>query len=105
MRRGLTFLTLLLVAVCRLSDLRSTSSNAASGGEEFVAGEVVVKLTSADDLRAIAAQYSLDPNPLDQFGSRPIFRLRITDNASVEDRVKALSGDSRVVFVEPNFIA
>lgn len=106
MRRGLTFSTLLVVAVCLLADLRSISvSNATSGGEEFVAREVVVKLTSTGDLPAIATRYSLDPNPIDQFGSRPIFRLRITDNASVEDRVEALSGDSRVVFAEPNFIA
>lgn len=107
MRRGLTFVTLLLVGVCLLFDLRSTSvSNAtSSGGEEFVASEVVVKLVSADELPAIAAKYSLDPTPIDQFGSRPIFRLRITDNAAVENRVEELANDSRVVFVEPNFIA
>lgn len=107
MRRGLTFLTLLLVGVCFLFDLRSTSvSNATiSDGEEFVASEVVVKLLSAEDLPAIAARYSLDPTPIDQFGSRPIFRLRITDSAAVENRVEELADDSRVVFVEPNFIA
>lgn len=106
MRKGLTFLTLLLVAVCLLLDGRLTSvSNATSGGEEFVAGEVVVKLASAADLPGVAVQYHLDPTPIDQFGSRPIYRLRITDNAAVEDRVKALSSDSRVVFVEPNFVA
>ena len=65
MRRGLTFLSLLLVAFCLLFDLRSTSvSNATSSdGEEFVAREVVVKLASAADLPAIAARYSLDPTP------------------------------------------
>lgn len=105
MRRGLTFLTLLLVGVCFLFDLRSTSNATISDGEEFVASEVVVKLVSAEDLPAIAARYSLDPTPIDQFGSRPIFRLRITDNAAVENRVEELADDSRVVFVEPNFIA
>ena len=106
MRRGLTYLTLLLVVICLLFDSRSTSvSNATSGGEEFVPAEVVIKLGRTADLPAVAAQYSLDPTPLDQFGSRPIYRLHITDNASVQDRVNELSGDSRILFVEPNFIA
>jgi len=106
MRRVLTLLALLVLAVCLFSAVRENSyANAIDGGEEFVAGEVVVKLSSLADLPAIAKQYSLDPTPIDQFGSRPIFRLRITDNAAVKDRVDALSHDSRVLFVEPNYIA
>src|SRR5688572_26602256 len=106
MRRLLTFLALLLLAVGLLADVKKKSvASATDGGEEFVADEVVVRLASAADLPALAAQYRLDPTPLDRFGTRPIFRLRITDNASVEDRVDALDNDSRVLFVEPNFIA
>ncbi len=106
MRRVLILLAVLALAVCVLSDVRTHSvANASDGGGEFVAGEVVVKLSSLTDLPAIAKQYSLDPTPIDQFGSRPIFRLRITDKASVEDRVDALSHDSRVLLVEPNYIA
>ncbi|HEX8852525.1 MAG TPA: hypothetical protein VF754_03510, partial [Pyrinomonadaceae bacterium] len=40
--------------------------------DEFVGGEVVVKLTSAAELQAVAAAYGLALPPLDQFGSRPI---------------------------------
>ncbi len=49
---------------------------------EYVAGEVVVKLTDATQLASVAAEYSLDPAALDQFGSRPIYRLRILDSAT-----------------------
>ena len=103
MRRGLLFLTLLLVGFCLLSDLRSNgvSKATSSDGDDFVPSEVVVKLVSAADLPAIASRYALDPTPIDQFGSRPIYRLRIKDSASVEKRVEALSSDSRVVFAEP----
>ena len=92
------FLALLLLAVCLLLNVRnSVVAVQTEWGEEFVAAEVVVKLARPADLAAIAAQYSLDPTPIDQFGTRPIFRLRITDNTSVEDRVDQLSGDSRVL--------
>jgi len=105
-RRAVTYLVLLLLAVYLLADApKHHVATATDGGDEFVAKEVVVQLASTGDLPAIASRYSLDPNPLDQFGTRPIFRLRITDSASVQDRVNALSQDSRVVFVEPNFIA
>ena len=106
MRRALTYLVLLLLAVYLLVDLQKQAvATATEGSEDFVPGEVVVQLASTGDLPSIASRYSLDPTPLGQFGTRPIFRLRMTDNASVEDRVDALSNDSRVVFVEPNFIA
>src|SRR5262245_16444635 len=75
---------------------------AAASDDDFIAGEVVVKLASTADLAAVAAQHSLDPAPLDQFGSRPIYRLRITDGASVETRVDQLLLDTRVIFAEPN---
>src|SRR5262245_36659369 len=71
--------------------------------EDFIAGELVVQLSSVNDLAGVAAQYKLDPLPLDQFGSRPIYRLRIIDGARVEDRVAQLDNDGRVVFAEPNF--
>jgi len=51
----------------------------------------------------VASQFALDPVPLDQFGSRPIYRLRITDGSLVTDKVTALLLDKRVVFAEPNF--
>src|SRR5688572_11166001 len=96
MRRVLTLVALSVLTVYLLCNVRNNNvANATEGSEEFVAGEVVVKLANVDDLPAIAAQHSLDPVPIDQFGSRPIFRLRITDNADVNDRVDQLADDSR----------
>src|SRR5579883_2731756 len=53
------------------------------GSASFVTGEVVVKLSDSSVLPAVAAQYKLDPHPLSQFGSRPIYRLKITDGQDV----------------------
>ncbi len=83
---------------------RTPVVHAVSGDEDFIPGEVVVKLTSSSDLAGVASQHALNPTPLDQFGSRPIYRLRITDGARVEDRVNQLLLDTRVIFAEPNFI-
>ena len=76
----------------------------ASDADDFIQGEVLVKLTSTIHLAPVAAQYNLDPNPLDQFGSRPIYRLRIIDKARVEDRIDQLVKDGRVALAEPNYI-
>ena len=67
--------------------------------------EVVLKLATTTDLAAVASDYGLDPNPIDQFGSRPIYRLRILDGTSARDKAAALMADplSRVVYAEPNF--
>lgn len=98
----------LLLSFLALSFLHSPTQAVETGGavEEFVAGEVVVKLASADDLTDIAAQYKLDPSPLSQFGNRPIYRLRIADGATVPSRVQELQADSqlRVVYAEPNYL-
>jgi subtilisin family serine protease len=68
--------------------------------------EVVVKLVRANDLPAVAADFGLDPAPLDQFGARPIYRLRITDGASPHDKAETLLADpqARIVYAEPNLL-
>src|SRR6185503_6582171 len=72
----------------------------------YLSAEVVVKLVRASDLPAIAAQYGLDPVPIDQFGSRSLYRLRIIDGASPNDKAEALFADpqARVVYAEPNLL-
>ena len=98
MVRRVTFLIGLLLLAISLSSWQRDGLvvSASDGDEEFVPGEVVVKLTSVNELSGVASQYALDPTPLDQFGSRPIYRLRITDGAQVSARVAALSTDLRV---------
>ena len=84
-KRGLRFLLALLIFVAVFWNVPQPERvvRAAFDDEDFMPGEVVVQLTSAGDLAGVAAKFSLDPFPLDQFGSRPIYRLRITDGARV----------------------
>lgn len=72
--------------------------------DSYLPDEVVVKLVQTADLPAVAADYNLDPLPLDQFGTRPIFRLRILDNVEPTDRAEELAADARVVYAEANFL-
>ena len=72
MVRKVTYLLGLLLLAVSLSWWQQDALvvNASEGDEDFVGGEVVVKLASVNDLSAVASQYALDPTPLDQFGSR-----------------------------------
>jgi thermitase len=72
---------------------------------EYVAGQVLVKLASTQQLGAVAAAYNLDPTPLDQFGQRAIYLLRILDTATPLDKAAAMLNDSRVIYAEPNYLA
>lgn len=73
-------------------------------GAAYTQGEVVLKLFSAGDLGAVAAQYGLDPAPIDQFGSRPIYRLRVVGSADPLAKAGELKGDGRVEYAEPNYL-
>src|ERR1044072_970170 len=74
---------------------------------DYVPGEVVVMLSSTAALQAVATQYGFSPAPLGQFGSRPIYRLKITDGASAQQKVTTLKSDPqlRVIYAEPNYLA
>jgi thermitase len=79
----------------------------ADADDEFVPNEVVVKLVSTTMLPQIAQIYDLDPVPLDQFGARPIYRLRVLDDTSPGAKAEELLDDpqGRVVYAEPNYTA
>ena len=104
-RVAIAVLVLFLLAAAGLISIKTTPRTLAASDDnnDFVSGEVLVQLGSPGDLAGVAAKYALDPKPLDQFGSRPIYRLRIIDGARVEDRVDQLVHDGRVAFAEPNF--
>ncbi|MBE7420356.1 MAG: S8 family serine peptidase [Ideonella sp.] len=97
--------THLLSAACALL-IACGGGSAASDSEdtaEFaVADEVVVKLLRTQDLPALLAEYGL--SRIDQFGSRPIYRLRGAAGTDVESLVERLVADARVQFAEPNLL-
>ena len=103
LRISFVLAALLAVALFLASSKHAPVVHASDGDEDFVAGEVVVQLTSTANLAGVAGQHGLDPNPVDQFGSRAIYRLRITDGGRVENRVDELLNDNRVLFAEPNY--
>lgn len=79
--------------------------------DDFAAGEIIVKLPSRRYLRAIAAQYGLDPVPLDQIGNpvndEIVFRLRLLDpNASPKDVAEQIELDplGRAIYAQPNYV-
>ncbi|MDB5059562.1 MAG: hypothetical protein JWO59_3034 [Chloroflexi bacterium] len=78
------------------------ASHAQQGPSNQVPGEIAVKLAHAGDLPGVAAAYGLDPTPLSQFGSRPIYLLHILGGASPNDLASTMLGDKRVVYAEPN---
>lgn len=88
------------------------ASGSGSGGgptgivaaDPMTPGEVILKLLDPADLPAIAAQYQLEPLPIDRLAIAPLFLMRIADGASPDVRALALASDSRVVYAEPNVI-
>ena len=95
-------LTLVLLGYGAPAGTAVTHGAQGPGGQRFSPGEIVVKLTTAQSLGGVATAFHLDPAPLGQFGSRPIYRLRILDGARPEQVAAALLRDRRVVYAEPN---
>ena len=103
-RLVLRFVVTLILIVLLLSSAAPYRQALAEGSNDYVPGEIVLKLPSSADLTDIASDYALDLVPLDQFGSRPIYRMRILDDASPPTRAAQLAADPRVLYAEPNFI-
>lgn len=94
----------LIVMIVFLAVETSVQTVHAEEDGNFVPGEIVVKLLQPGDLPGVAADFSLDPSPLSQFGTRPIYRLRILDGTPPPAKAEALQQDSRVLYAEPNYI-
>lgn len=65
-----------------------------------VRDDVVVMLHSGVSVAALASDYGTIA--VDQFGKRPIWRLRLTAGANVDTVIAALRADARVRFAEKN---
>ena len=64
-------------------------------------GEVLLKLQSADALPALLTKYQL--TLVNSFGSRPIYRLKLTGGGKVATTIKALLLEPGVLLAEPNY--
>jgi thermitase len=82
------------------SQAASSPSSAAAGAT--VANEVLVKLLNAADLPALLADNGLAV--IDQFGQRPIYRLRAAAGSDIEALSARLEADARVQYAEPNLL-
>ncbi|NJM06161.1 S8 family serine peptidase [Candidatus Gracilibacteria bacterium] len=102
-RRYLSALSLLLLLISSFALPSYVRADDTPDG--YVADEIVIKLFGSSDLAAVATQYNLALPPLDQFGTRPIYRLRISDGMGPEEKATELLGDARIEFAEPNFLA
>jgi subtilisin family serine protease len=97
----LSFIKFLFFSTVLISAILPAHSQAT-----FVSDEVVVKLKRAQDLRLVAKRFGLSPQPIERFGNRPIYRMKIVNGASPTDTAAAMLADvrGRVQFAEPNFI-
>lgn len=77
-----------------------TSMASAPIAESVDAKEVVVFLRTGADIDALAASFGLQR--IDQFGRRPIHRMRLPASANVDAVVQALKQDARVLEAEAN---
>src|SRR5262245_7925053 len=71
---------------------------------QTVAGELIVKLAPGASFTDLAYSYGLAPIPLDSLAARRLYRVRIIDGASAQERAEALGADPRVEFAEPNIV-
>jgi subtilisin family serine protease len=93
-----------IVGLLGLSAIKAHPAARRAAPRTYLVAEIVVKMVRAGDLPAVAAEYGLDPIPLDQFVSQPLYRLRITDGVSPNDKADELLADpqGRVIYAEPN---
>jgi subtilisin family serine protease len=75
---------------------------AVSDAAVAVPDEIVVKLLDANALQPLLAEFGL--TLLDQFGARPIYRLRAAPGSDTEALAARLAADARVQYAEPNLL-
>lgn len=92
---------IVLVVAALLWPQGARMAHADDGQDAFVPGQVVMKLQNTSDFAVIAAGFNLAL--IEQFGTRPIYRMQISDGLQPPDKANALLNDSRVVYAEPNY--
>ena len=81
--------------------LLALSAHALAADPE-VPGEILVKLRSTSSLAPLLTKYKL--SLVAAFGPRPMYRLRVTGNANVHDKIDALKAELDVLIAEPNVV-
>lgn len=99
---ALTLATSVLLAACGGGGGGGSDTPPPSGGgsTDPAAADVIVQLRPGASVTALAGTYRL--SVVDQFGKRPIWRLRVASGASVDDAITALRADPGVQFAERN---
>ncbi len=80
--------------------LQVAPADAARAADPDVAGDVLVKLRSSAELGPLLVRHRLSLAAT--FGSRPIYRLRLTDGDALQATLDALRAEPAVVLAEPN---
>ena len=88
-------------AVPLAAALLALSAHAQAADAE-VAGEILVKLRSTGALAPLLTRHDL--TLLAGFGPRPMYRLKVTGNANVHDKIDALKAEIDVLIAEPNVV-
>jgi thermitase len=101
---ALTLAAMLWALVAAPVGASGGSGGSSSTRDPITPGQVIVRLHDAADLPALAAQYQLDPTPIDFLTIEPLFLMRITDGVSPDVRAAALAADSRVQYAESNVV-
>ena len=76
---------------------------ASAFGADFKPDEIVVKLRTTTALAGIQAQLSVVQTI--QFGSRPIYRLKLPVGSDVNAAIASVTGNADVLLAEPNYTA
>ena len=96
--RSSCLLRALLAAALCVAGIHAAAARDDSG----LPGEVLVKLRSTQALGPLLDKYQL--GVIGQFGGRPIYRLEVTGQASVDHTIAALLLEIDVLLAEPNVV-
>lgn len=96
----MTRLARMLLAAALLTTLPVHAKNGATATE--VPGEILVQLRTSGAIQPLLNRYGL--SVVSQFGTRPIYRLKVVGNADTRDRIASLEAEPDVLLAEVNAI-
>jgi subtilisin family serine protease len=79
-----------------------SAASAPASGSASIAADVVVMLRPGTTATAAQVAQAYGATVVDQFGKRPIYRLRLASEGAVDAALAAMAGDARLQFSERN---